>query len=82
MHILEILVAWQQMHTSFSLDNFQKKLLGRKLANKINLVVLSVGGEQIHKMCMWGVCVCVCVCVCVRVLVGAYVLMRWVDKKA
>lgn len=52
MHILEMLVAWQQMHTSFSLDKFQK-MLGRKLANKINLVALSVGGEQIHKVCMW-----------------------------
>lgn len=28
-------------------------MLGRKLANKINLVALSVGGEQIHKVCMW-----------------------------
>lgn len=28
-------------------------MLGRKLANKINLVALSVGGEQIHRVCMW-----------------------------
>lgn len=42
------------------LRQLPKKMLGRKLANKITLVALSVGGEQINKVCMWCGMIHVC----------------------